>query len=122
MSKTILIVDDNDSVRSVEKDLLEAHGYTVLEADTARDAIEKAIGNRVDLVIMDIRLPNKKRGIGAAKILRKNEKTSDVPIIFVTGYSEGKDAEEISGIPNHVYLMKPFKVSELLGIIKEKLK
>lgn len=101
---------------------MEREGYNVLETGIAKEGIELALTRPVDLIILDIRLPSKKRGIGTAKILRKAEKTKDVPIIFVTGYYEGEYAEEVAGISNHVYIIKPFKLADLLSIIKEKLK
>ncbi|MFH1772533.1 MAG: response regulator [Candidatus Omnitrophota bacterium] len=118
-NKTILIVEDDDSVRTLEKDFLKKRGYEILEAATAKDGINLALSENPDLILMDVRLPNKKRGIGAARIIRNNEKTKGVPIIFVTAYEKGNYTKEITNIPNCAYITKPFEVGELLKLIKE---
>lgn len=121
MTKTILIIEDNNAMRDVETEILIGAGYHVLEAGTAKEGIELALNNPVDLVLLDIRLPSKKRGIGTAKILRSKDATKDVHIIFVTGYHEGEYAKEVASISNHSYMTKPFDFGELLKKIKEKI-
>ena len=70
MAKKILIVEDDINIREVEKGLLESRGYQVLEAGSAKDGVALALSERPDLILMDIRLPSKKRGIGAARNIR----------------------------------------------------
>ncbi|MEE8360006.1 MAG: response regulator, partial [Candidatus Omnitrophota bacterium] len=70
MNKRILIVEDDPDLRLIEKTQLEAAGYSVIESDNASDGISMAIKEKPDVIIMDVRLPYKKRGIGAAKIIR----------------------------------------------------
>ena len=115
--KKILIIEDDDSMRGLEKKLLEAHGFEVLEATTAKEGTDLAINNNPDLILMDIRLPSKKRGIGAAKILRSHEQTANIPIVFVTGYNRGEDTAEVQNIPNCGYIVKPFENEDFLATI-----
>ena len=115
--KKILIIEDDDSMRGLEKKLLQAHGYEVLEASDAKEGTAIAVENQPDLILMDIRLPSKKRGIGAAKIIRNREETSHIPIVFVTGYSKGEDTVEIQNIPNCGYIVKPFENDDFLATI-----
>lgn len=119
MKKRILIVEDDQIVRNVEKRFLEMQGFEILEADNAKDGIALAIANNPDLIIMDIRLPCKKKGIGAALLIRKNEKTQNTPIIFVTGYAEGQDTKVIKNIPNCDYVSKPIDFPVFLQAINK---
>ena len=112
--KKILIIEDNDEMRNLEKEVLVEAGYEVIEEANAKGGIELAVKEKPDLIIMDIRLPNKKRGIGAAKILRKDPQTKNIPIIFVTAYVLGEDTNEVKSIGNCGYITKPFKIEELL--------
>lgn len=121
MGKRILIVEDNSDVRQMERDLLESNGYQVIEADNAKDGIRLALEEIPDLIIMDIRLPNKKRGIGAARIIRANEKTKDIPIVFVTAYAEGEHTKEISNIPNCGFIAKPFHLETFIEEIVKRI-
>ena len=119
MKKKILIVEDNPEMLALEKELLENAGYEVLEATTARDGVVIAAARLPDLILMDIRLPSKKRGIGAAKLLRKEEATRNIPIIFVSAYAGGMQETEIKNIENYGYILKPFHIEDFLKTIKE---
>ncbi len=106
MAKTILIVEDNLQNRTLERDLFEVAGYTVLEAENAKDGITLAIENKPCLIIMDIRLPDI-RGTEASRILRNDERTRDIPIVFVTASAMQNEVNEISTITNCGYITKP---------------
>ena len=116
--KKVLIIEDNDEMRAFEKKLLESVGYEVLLSTDAKEGTTLAIEKQPHLIIMDIRLPSKKRGIGAARILRNHEATAHIPIIFVTAYSQGEETKEVQNISNCGYLSKPFDNKELLAIVK----
>lgn len=119
MAKKVLIVEDNKEMRYLERDILEAEGYTVLEAAKAQEGVDIAVKEVPDIIIMDIRLPSKKRGIGAAHILRKDKRTENIPIIFVTAYDKAEDAKEVANISNTSFLAKPFEIEEFLKQIKK---
>lgn len=118
MAKRVLIIEDNQDVRLFEEKLLERFGYEVLKAAGAQEGTRLAKEEKPDIVIMDIRLPSKKRGIGAARILRGQEETKDTPIIFVTGCDMQAVAGEIKNIPNCGYVTKPFRAEDLLAEIE----
>jgi CheY-like chemotaxis protein len=117
--KKVLIVEDNADMRSLERDVLEKRGYEVFEANNAKDGVALAIKIVPDVILMDIRLPSKKRGIGAARTLRENEKTRNVPIIFVTGYAGVEESTEIQHIDNCTYLTKPVELNELVDEVEK---
>jgi len=119
VNKKILIIEDNDELRQLEKISLEENGYEVFETNNTKDGIRLAIQKLPDLILMDIRLPYKKKGIGAAKALRNNTVTQNIPIIFVTGCTESELKNEIKTLPICTYLRKPFLPKTLHETIKQ---
>jgi CheY-like chemotaxis protein len=106
MKKRILIIEDNPDHRMLEKQALIAAGCEVFEADNAKDGITLALAEKPDLIVMDIRLPYKSKGIGAAKILRDNEETRSIPIVFVTAYDTFEHEKTIESISNSGFFLK----------------
>jgi two-component system, cell cycle response regulator DivK len=106
MKKKALVVDDNGSNLMLEKDLLEVAGFEVFEAKNAAGGIDTARKEKPDIIIMDVRLPDM-RGTEAARILRQDIQTSDIPIIFVTASVMAEGMEEISTITNSGFIGKP---------------
>ena len=106
MSKRALIVDDNGNNLMLEKDLLEVAGFEVFEAENASSGIALARKEKPDIIIMDVRLPDM-RGTEAARILRQDKETSDIPIVFVTASVMAEGKEEIKNITNSGFIGKP---------------
>ena len=106
MKKKALVVDDNENNLMLEKDLLEVAGFEVFEADNASSAIDIARKEKPDIIIMDVRLPDM-RGTEAARVLRQDKETYDIPIVFVTASVMAEGKEEIKGIPNSGFIGKP---------------
>jgi two-component system cell cycle response regulator DivK len=121
MGKKALVVDDNENNLLLEKDLLEIAGFEVFEAKNATDGIALARKERPDIIIMDVRLPDM-RGSEAAKILRLDEKTCDIPIIFVTASVLEENRGEIRDIPKTGTIFKPINTrtfaSEIIQFLK----
>ena len=106
MSKKALVVDDNANNLLLEKDLLEIAGFEVFEAENAASGIAIARKEKPDIIIMDVRLPDM-RGSEAARMLRQDKKTSDIPIVFVTASVMSEDLVEIKPITNSGFIGKP---------------
>ena len=119
--KKVLIVEDDKNIRDVLVDILSMTGCDVLVTRRAKDAVRVGKEERPDLVIMDIRLPRKARGIGAAKNIRKIPELNNVPVIFATGCAKCSYEGELANFGNYAYLRKPFKFSEFMSIVEEKL-
>src|SRR4030042_3106731 len=90
----------------LEKDLLEVAGFEVFVAENAVGGITIARKEKPDIIIMDGRLPDM-RGSEAARILRQDKETRDIPIVFVTASVMAEGREEIKTIPNTGFLFKP---------------
>jgi CheY-like chemotaxis protein len=106
MKKRALIVDDNENNLLLEKDLLVNYGFEVFEADTAEMGIAIALKEKLDIIVMDVRLPDM-RGPEAAKLLRQLNETKHIPIIFVTASVMKDERKELSMIENSGYISKP---------------
>jgi two-component system, cell cycle response regulator DivK len=106
MEKKALVVDDNGNNLMLERDLLEVAGFEVFEAITAEGGIAIARREKPHIIIMDVRLPDM-RGSEAAKILRQDIDTRDIPIVFVTASVMAEGREEIKGITNSGFIPKP---------------
>ena len=106
MKKKALVVDDNTNNLMLEKDLLEVAGFEVFVAETAAGGIAIAMKEKLDIIVMDVRLPDM-RGTEAAMILRQDKKTCDIPIIFVTASVMAEGKEELKAITNSGFIGKP---------------
>ena len=114
----LLVVDDNEEIRLFIKSLLKRQ-YRILEAENGAEGVQKALEVIPDLVISDVMMPVKD-GIYLSDQLKKDERTSHIPIILLTAKS-GED-HELTGLRTgaDVYMTKPFK-EEKLRVVIEKL-
>lgn len=106
MRKKVLVVDDDKNNLMLEKDLLEVAGFEVFEAENASDGIAMARKEKPDIIIMDVRLPDMP-GSEAARILRQDKDTLDIPIVFVTAFVMVEGREELKDITNSGFMGKP---------------
>jgi CheY-like chemotaxis protein len=106
MRKKALVIDDNENNLTLEKDLLEIADFEVFAAKDATSGIAIARVEKPDIIIMDVRLPDMS-GSKAARILRQDKETSDIPIVFVTASVMAEDREEIQMIANTGFISKP---------------
>ena len=121
MRKKALVVDDNGNNLLLEKDLLEVAGFEVFEAENAADGIAIARREKPDIIIMDVRLPDM-RGPKAARILRQDKDTRDIPIVFVTASVMAEGKEELSDITNSGFIGKPINTRTFAAEISQFIK
>jgi len=105
----ILVVEDDYDLNETIRDFLQMQGFEVEGVYDGTKAVEKAYENRYDLIILDVKLPER-NGFEVAKEIRE---FSDVPIIFLTSLDSQKDVEKgfLSGGDD--YIKKPFSLNEL---------
>ncbi len=116
--KTILAVDDTPSNLDILIELLEE--YDVIDATSGKDALEIANEEKIDLILLDIMMPDID-GFEVCKRLKSNEKTKDIPIIFITGKSDQKSIQKVYECGDSDYVIKPFLPSELKARVKKSL-
>ncbi|MBW8886120.1 MAG: MASE1 domain-containing protein [Fibrobacteres bacterium] len=119
-SETVLVVEDEDNVRNLVRQVLEAQGYMVLEASGAREALymyENHSG-RLDLLLTDIVLSGKS-GRELAKELR--ELNPGLRVVFMSGYTDDEVVRGGVGTPQSLFLAKPFSHGQLTHIVRSAL-
>jgi PAS domain S-box-containing protein len=117
---TVLIVDDDPDIREVITEILKSRGFEVREAENGVRALESVKADLPDLILLDIRLPDID-GFEACRRLRMEEKSSKVPIIFLSGLSDTNDIVRAFSSGGSDYIIKPFKEKELISRIENHL-
>ncbi len=109
---TILYVEDNPDNRSLIRRVLEAENYTVIEAINANEALGKLENEKIDLVLMDINMPDMDGYTLTAKI-KAIKKFSTIPILAVTANVMRGDREKSLGAGCDGYIQKPIDIDTL---------
>jgi two-component system, sensor histidine kinase and response regulator len=117
--RTILIIDDDDAVRGVIRELLRVRGYGVIEAPDGRAGVAAAIAAPPDLIICDIVMPHFD-GYATVKALRENESTVAIPIILLTGQSGQAAMRQGMDLGADDFIGKPFKPDDLYNAIQSR--
>jgi two-component system cell cycle response regulator DivK len=117
MSKTVLIVEDNELNMKLFHDLLEAQGYDTLQTKDGMEALELACTNRPDLILMDIQLPEVS-GLEVTKWLKEDDDLKAIPVIAVTAFAMKGDEEKIRQSGCEAYIAKPISVVQFLETIQ----
>jgi DNA-binding response OmpR family regulator len=112
--RTILVVDDEPKIVQLARDYLEHAGFTVLTAHDGKAALASARGQRPDLVVLDLGLPELD-GLDVARMLRAE---SNVPIVMLTGRSEESDKLVGLELGADDYVTKPFSPKELVARVR----
>jgi two-component system response regulator AtoC len=116
--KTILVVDDEASMRTNVVELLSREGYSVYEAVDGAEALKAVKSHPLNLVLLDINLP-KIDGITALKEIKKD--FADLPVIVFTAYGTSERAIEAMKAGAYDYLDKPFELDEFLLVVRRAL-
>ena len=117
MSKLILIVEDQEDLRGVLRDLLSGSGYAVAEAADGQDGVAKAKSERPDLILMDIQLPVID-GYEATRLIKEEPILAKTPIIAVSSFAMKGDEEKARAAGCDHYVTKPYSPVQLLRIIR----
>lgn len=107
MPKTVMVVDDSDSIRKFVMFALRARGFTVVVAQDGLQALEKLAQAPVDLVITDLNMP-KLDGFGLVRAIREDQDFQKLPIIILSSLSSDDDVQEGLRLGANAYLVKPF--------------
>jgi DNA-binding response OmpR family regulator len=114
----VLVIDDEAALRLLCRVNLEAAGMKVSEADEGRSGVEVARAERPDVILLDVMMPDKD-GWEVLEELHDDERTRDIPIIFLTARAELDDHArglELGGVD---YVTKPFNPVELAGLVRK---
>lgn len=117
MAKTILIVEDEEAVRELEKFILESEGYDVLEARDGLEGLAKAEFKRPDLILLDLMMPDVSGGRMFDE-MKDHPSTAGIPIVVVTGKPDAHEIFDDQIGPSNV-VMKPFEADALIERVRE---
>ena len=121
MTKTVLIVEDNDKNMKLARDVLRHQGYATLEARTGEQALQLAVDKLPDLVMMDIQLPDI-GGIEVLQRIRTHAALDAVPVLAVSASVMPEDRRHIDSSGFDAYLTKPIALKPFLAEVERLLK
>lgn len=114
--KKILVVDDEESVRFILKQMLETGGYSVDVANNGQEALEALKSSRFDMLITDINMPV----MNGVELLNKTrEEFPGMPVIFITAYGKDKIILEAMKVGLADFIEKPFRMDYVLKTVQE---
>jgi len=118
MPKTVLVVDDSPTMRQMVSFTLTSAGYQVIEAGNGKEALTKAGGSKLDLVVTDLNMPEMD-GISLIKELRKNPSFKFTPILMLTteAADDKKKAGQAAGATG--WIVKPFNPEQMMAVVKK---
>lgn len=112
--RRLLVVEDDQAIAELERDYLEAHGYEVTLRADGKLALEEALTQDYDLILLDVMLP----GMDGFDILRRVRETKFIPVLMVSARKEDIDKIRGLGLGADDYVTKPFSPSELVARVK----
>jgi DNA-binding response OmpR family regulator len=113
-SKKILVIEDEVSIAELEKDYLEINGFSVDIENNGKNALEKALSKKYNLIVLDLMLPE----IDGFEILKAIRKVSNVPVLLVSAKKEDIDIIRGLGLGADDYVTKPFSPIQLVARVK----
>jgi two-component system cell cycle response regulator DivK len=117
MPRKILIVEDNEDNRELAVKVLRNKGFETVTAVDGEEAIEKAVSEKPDLILLDISLP-KLDGYEVAKRLKNMEEFKDIPIVAFTAHAMKGDREKVIAAGFEGYISKPINIREFPDQVK----
>lgn len=115
---TLMTVDDSATMRKIVIVELKDLGYTIVEAENGKDALNKLNNQHVDFFVIDINMPEM-NGIEFLKALRSRPEYQSAPAIMLTTESEKSLVEQAKAAGANAWVLKPFKNEELLNLVKK---
>ena len=112
----VLLVDDFEDTRLFLRLALEEHGFIVFEADNGETAVQNALREQPDVILMDLTMPLMD-GFAATKEIRQHEQFKNVPIIAITAHQETDFRSDAKASGFDAYVTKPIDVNWLKGLI-----
>jgi len=117
MTKRILVVEDQEDLRGILRDLLTSSGYEMLEAADGKAGVDKATGEKPDLVLMDIQMPVMD-GYDATRQIKADPDLKPIPIVAVSSFAMKGDEEKARASGCDHYITKPYSPMQLLKTVR----
>ncbi|MDH4476255.1 MAG: response regulator [Verrucomicrobiaceae bacterium] len=120
LSRTILIVEDNNIIRDQIVAILEMSGYTAMAAANGSDGLRLACQSRPALIISDVMMPEL-NGLDMLRDIRQNPELDHTPIVLLSGLIATEDIRKGLELGASDYLIKPFRITDLLQVVSRHL-
>ena len=117
MTKTVMLVEDNELNMKLFRDLLVAHGYDTVQTRSGLEAMDLARAHKPDLILMDIQLPEIS-GLDVTRQLKADPELFKIPIVAVTAFAMKGDEERIRQGGCEAYISKPISVNRFMEVIR----
>jgi two-component system cell cycle response regulator DivK len=117
MTRRILVIEDQEDLRHILRDLLVGSGYDVIEAGDGAEGVAKAQDEQPDLILMDIQLPVLD-GYEAARQIKATPRLAATPIIAVSSFAMKGDEEKARSAGCDHYVTKPYSPIQLLRTVR----
>jgi two-component system sensor histidine kinase/response regulator len=117
---TILVVEDEEDIRENVSELLESANYRVFKTDNGTDAVNISLEVIPDLILCDIHIPGL-NGYGVLKELSENDKTFNIPFVFLTARNELNEIRHGMSLGADDYITKPFKNHQILESVEKRI-
>lgn len=115
--KTVMVVEDNELNMKLFHDLLEAHGYRIVQTKDGMDVLRLAREHKPDLILMDIQLPEVS-GLEVTRWIKEDEELRAIPVIAVTAFAMKGDEEKMRKGGCEAYIAKPISVASFLETVE----
>jgi DNA-binding response OmpR family regulator len=114
----ILIAEDDQDIRDLVAITLQFGGFDVVSAVDGVQAVEKALAEPIDLILMDVRMP-RMTGYEACRRLQEMEATREIPVIFLSAKGQEQEIKQGLEVGGAQYILKPFAPEELVRRIRD---
>ncbi len=118
MQKTVLVVEDAPTIRSMVSFTLKSAGYEIIEAEDGVDAMGKLDGQNLDMILVDLNMPNM-NGFEFIQKTRTVQANKSIPIIVLTIESDNEKKQTARAAGVTAWITKPFKPDQLLALVKK---
>jgi len=116
--QSILVIDDDESLRDTIAVVLEQEGFTLVQAADGRTGLDRALTHKPDLLLVDLRLP----GMSGMEVSRRMlEIRPDIPVLLATGYVRNEDVEQARSIGIREVIWKPQTIGEMGDLLAQQL-
>jgi two-component system cell cycle response regulator DivK len=117
MTKRILVIEDQEDLRGILRDLLTSSGYEMLEAGDGQAGVDKAKTEKPDLILMDIQMPVMD-GYDATRAIKGEPDLNPIPIVAVSSFAMKGDEEKARAAGCDHYITKPYSPMQLLKLVR----
>lgn len=120
LGKLVLVADDHRNIRNIVCFTLEKAGFDTVQASDGQGVLSALLSNKVDLILLDSAMP-RIEGLEVCRILKKDPKTHDIPVIFSTGRTDKQHVVDAIQAGAADYIVKPFAPDLLVNKVKKAL-